>query len=245
MLVTVSGFANTGKDSVADLLCRTHEFVRVSLADPLKRAAQDFYGFTDEQLWGPSHMRNAPDPRYPREHTWQRNGKESTCACCGQETTRRMIEDDLWVENEVEPCFLTCRYALQNLGTEHGRHCYPDIWVEYAIRVHDRLQQGGCVYDQKGGVRFTSMVDSEMMTSKKNVVIPDTRFRNELRLIRQAGGLSVRVKRPGVETPAWQHASETEQLSIPDSEFNYFVVNDGTLDDLAQKVQAMIEKLPM
>lgn len=241
MLATISGLSGT-ENLVTDILCRSHSFVRVSLADPLKRAAQDFYSFTDEQLWGPSHECNKPDKRYPREHTWQRNGKEASCACCGQETSLRMVEDDLWVENEVEPCFLTCHYALQSLK-EHGRHCYENIWVEYAIRVHDRLQQGECFYDQKRGLQLTSVVDSEMMVSKKNVIIPDTRFRNELRLIRQAGGKTIRVKRPGVETPAWQHASETEQMSIPDSEFTYIVVNDGTLDDLALKVGDLIEKL--
>jgi hypothetical protein len=89
------------------------------------------------------------------------------------------------------------------------------------------------------------MVDSEMMSSKKNVVIPDSRFKNELALIQRAGGKTIRIKRPGVEVPAWQHASETEQMEIPDSEFDYIVVNDGTLDDLALKVQAMIEKLSM
>jgi hypothetical protein len=219
MLVTVSGLAGTGKDTVADLLCRSHNFVRVSFADPLKRFCQDVFQFTDDQLWGPSESRNAPDKRYLR----------------GQ-----VLDQD-----ETHPLYLTPRYALQQLGTEWGRDCYPTIWVEYAIRVHDRLQQGGCVYDQKSGVRFTSMVDSEMMSSKKNVVIPDSRFKNELALIQRAGGKTIRIKRPGVEVPAWQHASETEQMEIPDSEFDYIVVNDGTLDDLALKVQAMIEKLSM
>ena len=37
----------------------------------MKRIARDVFGFSDEQLYGPSEMRNAPDERYPREHEWK------------------------------------------------------------------------------------------------------------------------------------------------------------------------------
>lgn len=230
MLLTISGLAGTGKDAVSDILCQSYGFVRVGLADPLKRAAQDFYGFTDDQLWGPSHKRNEPDERYPREHTF----REAVCSCCGFKQT----------DGVEQQCYLSCRYALQHLGTEHGRHCYQDIWVKYAIRMHDRLQQGGCFYDQRRGLVLTTSVDSsEWGSAKKNVIIPDTRFRNELEAIQQAGGKAVRIKRPGVETPAWQHPSETEQLTIPDSYFDYIVHNDGSLQDLGEKVRVLHEKL--
>lgn len=57
--------ANSGKSSVADRLCRRHSFVEIALADPLKRFLQSTFEFTDDQLWGPSALRDMSDDRYP------------------------------------------------------------------------------------------------------------------------------------------------------------------------------------
>ncbi len=229
MLLAVAGLAGSGKDTVADILAKGNT-VKCALADPLKRIVRDVFDFSDDQLWGPSFKRNEPDKRYPRPHGHWVNNK---CACCGIPNE----EDILHV-----PCFLTPRYSLQLLGTEYGRHCFPNIWVNYALRVHEKLQIGDCYYDQREGLRWTSSVEG-VMTPKKSVVISDTRFKNELTLIQAAGGKVIRIKRPGVEVPAWQHASETEQMEIPDDEFDYVLDNDGTLDDLEGKVRELLQCL--
>ena len=104
-IIGLSGFAGTGKDTVADILVERHNYVKVSMADPLKRFCCDALDFSTDQLWGPSELRNKPDDRYKRK-----SGEK-----------------------------LTPRYALQTLGTEWGRDCYPDIWVDYAIDVAERL----------------------------------------------------------------------------------------------------------
>lgn len=66
MIIGISGKAGSGKDAAADVLVRELGFVRVSLADPMKRFCMGLWGFSYEQLWGPSSARNAPDPRFPR-----------------------------------------------------------------------------------------------------------------------------------------------------------------------------------
>lgn len=63
-IIGISGLAGSGKDTVADYLLTNSGFVKVSLADPIKRYAMDVWEFTDDQLWGPSQCRNAPDYRY-------------------------------------------------------------------------------------------------------------------------------------------------------------------------------------
>ncbi len=65
-LIVLSGEAGAGKDSVAKLLTENYGWQLYSLAGPLKRFASDMFGFTDEQLYGPSSARNAPDPRWAR-----------------------------------------------------------------------------------------------------------------------------------------------------------------------------------
>jgi hypothetical protein len=66
IVIGLCGNAGAGKDTVADHLVANHRFVKVSLADPLKRICRDVFRFSDEQLWGPSEMRNAPDSNWSR-----------------------------------------------------------------------------------------------------------------------------------------------------------------------------------
>ena len=121
MIVGISGFAGSGKDTLADFLV-PHGFQKISLADPLKKICKDVFDFSDQQLWGPSEYRNLPDKRYRREHSLVGN----TCICCGQKHQ---------YTHEFQPCYLTPRYALQLLGTEWGRHCYRHIWVDYVVKM--------------------------------------------------------------------------------------------------------------
>lgn len=65
-LIVLSGEAGAGKDSVAKVLVEEHGWELFSLAAPIKRFAADMFGFTNEQLYGPSSARNAPDPRWAR-----------------------------------------------------------------------------------------------------------------------------------------------------------------------------------
>lgn len=67
MIIGIVGHSGSGKDTMAERLVSRWGFVSVSLADPLKRICQDVFGFTDEQMWGPSEFRNAPDRRYGRD----------------------------------------------------------------------------------------------------------------------------------------------------------------------------------
>lgn len=245
MIIGLCGVAGAGKDLGAERFIKEHGFVRVAFADPLKRYVQDMYDFTDDQLWGPSEMRNMPDKRYPREHTWKEvsdfeqqlltvevnpDFKELACACCGQRTNKRQVEDDVWVPDleGITQCYLTCRYALQLLGTEFGRHCYPDTWVDYAMRTAKRLKAGDCYYDMKTGLRYTTSV-TPAMNPKSDVVISDVRFLNEIRGIHRGGGYVIRIvpPKPKVVGEVWRkHQSEVEQESISDAEFDAVVVNE-------------------
>jgi hypothetical protein len=65
MIIGILGHSCSGKDTAADYLVRSFSFTKISLADPLKRICKEVYDFSDQQLWGPSECRNAPDKRYP------------------------------------------------------------------------------------------------------------------------------------------------------------------------------------
>jgi len=227
MILGISGFSGTGKDIAADFLVKNHGFTKVALADPLKRVCKDVFDFSEEQLWGSSEKRNEPDKRYPRLHTWE--GPGIKCFCCGDS-----IRDE-------SQCYLTPRYALQLLGTEWGRACYPDIWVEYGLRVaKDLLEYGEDFgYFPATGV-FPRPRSSFGGNPHKGVVIPDVRFKNEIAAIKKAGGKVVRIKRTGYEKPTWDHPSELEQTEVPDEEFDYILLNSGTISDLTGAVDTMV-----
>ena len=247
MLIGVSGPAGSGKDAVADFLRADLRFTSISLADPLKRICRDVYDFTEEQLWGPSAMRNKPDERYPRpNHTWglpqriEPQGYIASCACCGL-TSEPMERFDDILTAKLRQCYLTPRYCLQKLGTEWGRDCYPDTWSLFCVRTAQVLLKDQTLqYDRKRGLY--ARVDSAVI---EGVAVPDVRFRNELRVIREAGGKVIRVKRPGAGLQGTQglHASEAEQLQIQDDEFDGVINNVGTLEELRAMAYALATQL--
>jgi len=232
MILGISGLAGSGKDQFATYLGPVGA-VTVALADPLKRIARDVYAFTDEQLWGPSAERNKPDERYPREHSWH----ASTCTCCGQ--SRFATTNEV-----VPPCFLTPRFALQTLGTEWGRTCFPDTWAALCVRTAKMLLDDPAIrYNQRTGL--VRLGAAPRFDRTKIVSVSDVRFKNEMRVIREAGGKVVRIKRPGagLKGSAGLHPSEAEQASIPDAEFDFVVENTGTLADLQAAAEDLGQRL--
>jgi hypothetical protein len=214
MIIGISGQAGSGKDTCADFIVEDYQYVKISLADPLKRICQDVFDFSDKQLWGPSQYRNEPDKRYPRGFI------------------------------EKIPQYLTCRYALQQLGTDWGRDCYDNIWIDYAIRTANIIEKAYIAkapvyYNQQMGLVQESCAE---VCFYRGVVIPDVRFRNEIDAIHKANGKVFRVVRPGagLEGEAAAHKSEAEMRDMPDSLFDEVIQNDGTLDDLETKISNLM-----
>ncbi len=116
--------------------------------------------------------------------------------------------------------YLTARFALQTLGTEWGRACYEDVWIDRAIKdAGERLR-----YFKSDGV-----------------VIPDVRYKNERDAIWKAGGTIWRIIRPGsgLVGAAGAHVSETELTdSMP---YDRILNNDNRpLEDLRALVARAI-----
>ena len=147
------------------------------------------------------------------------------------EVSRKWREepDSFW--SEKFGYSFTPRLALQLMGTEAGRNVFhQDVWV---ISLLNRA---------KG----------------KDVVVTDVRFKNEINYIQQNGGVIVRVRRG--EEPDWYwlaedaaagfssaimgmkdkgiHQSEWDWVG---SEFNYTIDNDGTVNELGNKVKELLQ----
>ena len=145
--------------------------------------------------------------------------------------------DPWWAERLNMPN-LTPRWVLQYWGTEVCRKAFhDDIWI--------------------------ASLENKLRNSTDDIVISDCRFPNEIKSIKDAGGIVIRVKR-GPE-PDWYkdaadmnagdrcmnyalaksrmsnlgiHASETAWVG---TKFDAVLTNDGTIDELMAKVKDLVQ----
>ena len=146
----------------------------------------------------------------------------------------REQRDDWWsnrLDMEITP-----RWILQWWGTEVCRKGFHnDIWI--------------------------ASLEKKLHDSKDNIVISDCRFPNEIKSIKDAGGIVVRVVR-GPE-PEWYdiavqanagnksyqdiltargiHPSETSWIG---TKFDAVLDNNKTIDDLFSQIKNLVEDLP-
>jgi len=121
---------------------------------------------------------------------------------------------------------LTPRYAMQTLGTDWGRDCHPDVWVDMLLHEAESL--------------FAWNKPPIL-----GVVVSDVRFVNEALAIRAAGGKLWRIRRPtvGLEGAAAEHASETDLDVWLDELFDDVIENDSTLGAFERRVLAALSGL--
>lgn len=151
----------------------------------------------------------------------------------------REVQDEWWTQRLGMP--ITPRYILQQWGTEVCRRGFhDDIWI--------------------------ASLENKLRTSKDHVVISDCRFPNEIKAIRNAGGIVVRVKRG--EEPEWYDAAvsanageygnmtwsisrkKLERLNIHASEtawvgtnFDFVLYNNSSIDDLYSQVEVVLDTM--
>lgn len=120
--------------------------------------------------------------------------------------------------NEAKFKYPEVRILLQRLGTEVGRELIGDnVWVDATLA---RIARECDPFD--------------------DVVITDTRFKNEAAVVKERQySYVVRVNRPGVG-PAGDHPSEVD---LDDYPFDRVIDNDGTLDELAETVKTFHDSL--
>lgn len=146
--------------------------------------------------------------------------------------------DPWWAERLNMP-HLTPRWVLQYWGTEVCRKGFnDDIWI--------------------------ASLENKLRTSQDDIVISDCRFPNEIKSIKTAGGIVIRVVRgpepewfklaehvnSGAPNGFWSgaelakfniHVSETAWVG---TEFDAVVNNNGTIDDLYSQVKNLIQVDP-
>lgn len=114
------------------------------------------------------------------------------------------------------------RHILQYVGTDIIRKQAPDFWVD-----------------------FISSVLTYFKENWDYVLIPDTRFPNEIDKLISNGFdvIHIRVVRPNFESPLTEeqqsHPSETALDNVnPD----FYIYNEGSMDELKEKINKWIQE---
>lgn len=167
IIVAFCGFAGSGKDTACDYLDNYYGYERTSFAAPLKEMVKIAFGFSDDQLYGPSSKREEEDLRYPFSGTCLRCGRQ-----CQMAFVAKHGNSPYWCKacDAHYPAFINARIALQTLGTEWGRRLHDDIWAKAAL-------------------------NKIMASDMRCWCISDLRFVNELDAVKAVGGYVVRLMR--------------------------------------------------
>lgn len=211
--IVLSGEAGAGKDAVAKILIAEHGFEMMSLSDFMKDFAEKVFGWSKEQLYGPSSLRNEPDPRWARPckgcdkngtileypaldfcNVCPPDGKRIRCPKCHG---TKLINDN------------SPRRVLQLLGSDWAREMiHPDIWTMASRERFDKALAEG-----------------------RSIVVNDARFSNDRQNMHDwHGAVRVDVRTSRERDPKkldvdWRkHASETDLAG--DDEVDYIVHND-------------------
>jgi hypothetical protein len=105
------------------------------------------------------------------------------------------------------------RQYLQYYGTEAHRDVFgDDFWVEQVLD--------------------TPVTDGTIL------VVTDMRFPNEIAGVLDRGGIAVKIRREEADSKPILHPSEQ---TLPDDQFDYFLDNNGSLNDLFVNVVDMVD----
>jgi hypothetical protein len=124
---------------------------------------------------------------------------------------------------------MTVRTLLQKLGTEAMRDgLHENVWVNALFADYKAIER----------------IPEKRMSIMPNWIITDMRFPNEMKAILEKSGITIRVVRDyalrgGPEDPKNIHPSET---ALDDAKFDYEIINDGTIEDLIEKVKEILIK---
>lgn len=269
MIIGISGKINSGKDTVGkivklirllnkadtkELLMEYEHFERNNLwdvvkgpssfeikkfADKLKDMVCILLGCTREQLEDREYKERELGEEW--NYTFY-NIRDNQGGMLDSHLSQEDAENDLsfWDENiniahppyiEKVEQRLTPRLLLQLLGTECGRKIiHPDTWCNALMSEY------------KGVDKFRDINPAEPWEFP-NWIITDIRFPNELKAVKDRGGITIGVHRDlhkgNAHIAPIPHESET---ALDNAEFDYVIDNNSDIQSLIEKVRIILEK---
>lgn len=222
-VVAVSGWAGSGKDTIANILIAEYGFKRVGFADPLKDTVAEQFGF-DRASLDDQNQKNLPLLDLPVELRDGFTKNLGTFMVREFRTKDGKICKDFVIDasnsfyglddlNQTQKLYWT-RRALCILEGSTKRTVDPDYWVKKAIAVA-----------KKSGQQL--------------VVISDLRYKNEVAGVKMSLGvddtlITVRVNR--FETT---QSADPSERDLDDATFDLTLTNRGTLEEYVRMVHML------
>lgn len=128
----------------------------------------------------------------------------------------------------------------QTWGREH-----KEVPVHYWGMSPRRMMQllgTDCIRKQFGGDVWVKrwVLSYKLVSETDCVVVPDVRFVEEADAIRRNGGKVIRISR-GAENGLGHEAKRHEsEMGLPDEYVSHTISNDGSFDDLYEKIEAWL-----
>ncbi|MEX0595953.1 MAG: hypothetical protein WD512_05575 [Candidatus Paceibacterota bacterium] len=261
MIIGISGKLNSGKDTIAQMIQYLDDFKRykythlISLTDfksweasehpqhskwkikkfagKLKDIVCLLIGCTREQLEDREFKEKPLGEKWKLYRAW----KGGIDTGDYEEVILPLDTDILLKYEDIQEEILTPRKLMQLLGTKCGREIlHPNIWSNALFADYNK-----------------KWIDSKSGFAKKELpkwIISDVRFPNEAQVIKDRNGILIRINRTTNNSlinndihavTNWQHPSETSLDSYDN--WDYVVENDGSLEDLLNKVRKIYEKI--
>lgn len=221
MIIGVNGYAQSGKDTVGKIIqyLNCPNVGDVTVKEITRTNVHDWW-LEDQSGWEIKKFA----------------GKLKIIASLLTGIPTEKFEDQQFKKTQLGPEWsdrgipITVRDLLQRLGTDALRHgLHYNTWVN-ALMVDYFCKECGWIEKQVG-------IDGcSEKHALPNWIITDCRFPNEAAAIKKAGGIMVRINRPGIK-PINDHPSE---ISLDGYQFDHVINNDGDLTFLTEQVKQLL-----
>ena len=114
------------------------------------------------------------------------------------------------------------RSLLQQIGTEGVRSHNPNYWVDFIVQLISMFQDK---WDY--------------------VIVPDARFPNEIERIKKVfDSVHIRISRSAKTSDlTHEQSNHASEVALDGVAPDYYIVNDGTLDELEKTVWSIIDQI--
>ncbi|WP_240997283.1 deoxynucleotide monophosphate kinase [Pseudomonas viridiflava] len=257
-IIGLAALARSGKDTVASMLLAHPKVAAFALADPLKVGCQALFGLTDSETWDDtlkeqkiSLWGKSPREFFQRVGTeWMRHhnpehwlmraereiNRSSSSISCAEQIPQEAGAD--------APFILAARaffdFTVDQLSTSGELNTYDAAWglsPQEAIGLLKRYAYEMLPdYDQLRSQRPLEALKprGQVPHNAEVIIIKDIRFENEAAFLRRHNGKIWHIKRQDLQKVN-AHSSEHGILQAPE---DILILNDGSLDELRQKVAA-------
>ena len=241
MIIGINGRINSGKDTIGKIIqylsyCDT--FGRMSysswemLDKTYNKSEWQIKKFADKLKDIVCLLINCT-----REQLEDREFKDSYLPECWNRVVKATPTGNIQKDKiEIETIYqkMTVRQLLQEIGTEAMRNViHLNIWVNSLMGE----------YDKNKPMKFP------------NWCITDMRFPNEMKAVKDRGGITIRVNRLNIKTitdgditikyipiPNVDYKEHESETTLDNSTFDYEINNFGTIEELIEQVKEILIK---